>query len=72
MKIELLQILYANPFTGLDHEDPYTHLTKFYEILGTLKAPKAEEEQVFMRLFPHLLIGKTSRSCIHFDRLECT
>lgn len=56
MKIGLLQILYENPFIGLDHEDPYTHLTKFYEIVGTLGSP--EEEQVFMRLFPHSLIGK--------------
>ena len=36
MKTRLLQILYGNPFTGLDHEDQYTHLTKFYEIAGTL------------------------------------
>ncbi|XP_058774726.1 uncharacterized protein LOC131648998 [Vicia villosa] len=58
MKTGLLQIIYANPFAGLDHEDPYTHLTKFYEIAGTLGAPEAEEEAVFMRLFPHSLIGK--------------
>lgn len=56
----LLQILYANPFTGLDHEDPYTHLTKFYEIVGTVGAPEEEEEQqqVFKILSPHSLIGK--------------
>ncbi|XP_058734316.1 uncharacterized protein LOC131606046 [Vicia villosa] len=58
MKTRLLQIIYANPFSGLDHEDPYNHLTKFYEIAGTLGAPEAEEEVVFMRLFPHSLIGK--------------
>ncbi|XP_058742365.1 uncharacterized protein LOC131614837 [Vicia villosa] len=58
MKTGLLQIIYANPFSGLDHEDPYTHLTRFYEIAGTLGAPEAEEEAVFMRLFPHSLIGK--------------
>src|ERR1051325_1997903 len=32
MKTGLLQLLYASPFHGHDHEDPYTHLTKFYEI----------------------------------------
>lgn len=36
MKTILLKILYANPFTGLDHEDQCTHLTKFYELSGTL------------------------------------
>lgn len=59
MKTDLLQILYANPFAGLNHEDPYTHLTKFYEIVGTVGAPEAEEEQVFKILFPHSLIKKS-------------
>src|SRR3954464_3775923 len=42
MKTGLLQLLYQNPFTGVDHEDPFTHLTKFYEIAGTivLQRPK--------------------------------
>ncbi|PNX96217.1 hypothetical protein L195_g019419 [Trifolium pratense] len=58
MKTGLLQLLYANPFIGLSHEDPYNHLVKFYEIAGSLGAPEAEEEAVFMRMFPHSLIGK--------------
>ncbi|GAU46631.1 hypothetical protein TSUD_284790 [Trifolium subterraneum] len=58
MKTGLLQLLYANPFTGLSHEDPYNHLVKFYEIAGSLGAPEAEEEAAFMRMFPHSLVGK--------------
>ena len=58
MKTDLRQILYVNPFTELDHEDTYTFLTKFYEIAGTVGAPKAEEEQVFKILFPYSLIRK--------------
>lgn len=58
MKTRLLQIIYVNPFVGLDHEDPYTHLTKFYELFGTLGAFEAEAEVVLMRLFPHYIIGK--------------
>lgn len=58
MKTRLLQILYENPFIGIDHEDPYAHLTKFYEISGTLGAPEEDEEQVFVGLFPQSLIGK--------------
>lgn len=61
MKTELLQILYANSFTELDHVDPYTHLIKFYEIVGTLGTLEAKEEQVFMRLFPYSLIGKAKK-----------
>ncbi|GAU48428.1 hypothetical protein TSUD_405580 [Trifolium subterraneum] len=58
IKPGLLQILYANPFAGFNHEDPYSHLTKFYEIADTLGASEAEEKVVFMRMFPHSLIGK--------------
>ena len=58
MKTGILQLLYVNPFAGLDHEDPHYHLTKFYEISGSVGAPEAEEEQVFKRLFPHSLVGK--------------
>lgn len=46
MKTGLLQIIYANSFSGVDHEDPYTHLTKFYELVGTLGASEVEEEVV--------------------------
>lgn len=56
--MRLLQIIYVIPFAGLDHQDPYTHLTKFYELVGTFGASEAEEEAAFMRLFPHSLIGK--------------
>src|ERR1051325_2163819 len=58
MKTGLLQLLYASPFHGHDHEDPYTHLTKFYEIAGAAGAPEDQEEQYFQRLFPHSLVGK--------------
>ncbi|GAU26992.1 hypothetical protein TSUD_290440 [Trifolium subterraneum] len=58
IKSGLLQILDDNPFAGLNHEDPYSHLTKFYEIVDTLGASEAEEESVFMRMFLHSLIGK--------------
>ncbi|GAU13378.1 hypothetical protein TSUD_175310 [Trifolium subterraneum] len=59
MKIGLLQLLYANPFTGLPHKDPYNHLVKFYEIAGLLDATEAEEESLFVRMFPHSLLGTT-------------
>ncbi|GAU37514.1 hypothetical protein TSUD_21190 [Trifolium subterraneum] len=58
MKTGLLQLFYANPFAGLPHEDPYNHLVKFYEIAGSLGTTAAEEEAVFMRMFPHSLIGQ--------------
>src|SRR4051812_49138503 len=57
MKNNILQLLNASTFSGLDLEDPYTHLTKFYEIVGAVGVPEREEEQVFKSLFPYSLIG---------------
>ncbi|XP_058764619.1 uncharacterized protein LOC131638083 [Vicia villosa] len=58
MKTGILQLVYANPFTGMDHEDPFAHLTKFYEITGSTGVDAANEESLFKRLFPHSLLGK--------------
>lgn len=58
MKSGLLLILYANPFECLYLEDVYTYLTKFYELSGTLGLIEKENEPMFMRLLPHILIGK--------------
>lgn len=44
-------------FAGLDHDDPYKYLTKFYEIYMS-GALETEEEMVFLRLFPHSFIVK--------------
>ncbi|XP_058726409.1 uncharacterized protein LOC131597750 [Vicia villosa] len=58
MKSGILQLVYANPFTGMDHEYPFAHLTKFYEIAGSTGVDAANEESLFKRLFPYSLIGK--------------
>jgi hypothetical protein len=58
MKASTIHLVTQNPFTGLDHEDSYKHLTTFYGIAGTLGLKEDEDEVMFTRLFPHSLIGK--------------
>jgi hypothetical protein len=58
LKSGLIHLITQNPFTGLDHEDPYKHLTNFYVTAGTLGMKEDEEENMFTKLFPHSLIGK--------------
>ena len=45
MKSDILQILYANLFSGLDHEDSFQHLTTFYQLADTLGETEEEEEE---------------------------
>ncbi|KEH17735.1 hypothetical protein MTR_0002s0930 [Medicago truncatula] len=58
MKSSTINLITNHPFSGLDHENPYQHLTTFYELAGSVGASVEEEEAVFCRLFPHSLIGK--------------
>nr|KYP38112.1 hypothetical protein KK1_040654 [Cajanus cajan] len=58
MKPALLQLISSHQFSGLDHEDPHTHLYTFYELCGSVGVLGADEEALFMRLFPFSLNGK--------------
>jgi len=58
LKSGTIQLVSNHPFTGLDHEDPYQHLSVFYALANSLGASEADEEAGFVRLFQHSLIGK--------------
>jgi hypothetical protein len=53
LKSETIQLVLNHPFVGLDHEDPYQHLSLFYALANSLGASEAEEEAGFLRLFQH-------------------
>ncbi|XP_020232090.1 uncharacterized protein LOC109812514 [Cajanus cajan] len=40
MKPVFLTLVSSQQFAGLDHEDPYSHLSNFYELCGTIGIPK--------------------------------
>lgn len=58
LKSGTIQLVSNHPFAGLDHEDPYQHLSVFYALANSLGASEDEEEAGFLRLFQHSLIGK--------------
>ncbi|XP_058755907.1 uncharacterized protein LOC131629120 [Vicia villosa] len=58
LKTGILQLICASPFARFDHEDPYTHLTRFYELAGTTGVAQADEETLFKRLFQYSLLSK--------------
>jgi len=58
MKPIFLSLISSHQFTGMDHEDPYTHLFTFYELAGTMGFGDAEIDVVYLRLFLFSLAGK--------------
>jgi len=58
MKSALLSLLIVNQFAGLENEDPYNHLTTFYEFCSTIGISREDEEATCLRLFQFSLIGK--------------
>ncbi|XP_020235005.1 uncharacterized protein LOC109814900 [Cajanus cajan] len=70
MKPTLLSLITANQFAGMDHEDPYTHLSTFYELIGTMGVPGEDEEAVYLRLFPFSLTGADEPLCEAWERYK--
>jgi len=60
MKPTFLNLISSHQFTGMDNEDPYTHLSTFYELIGTMGFQEGDLEHVYMRLFPFSLAGKAN------------
>jgi len=52
-----LTLISTHQFTAMEHEDPYSHLDTFYELVGTMGFQSADIEIVYMRLFPFSLAG---------------
>jgi len=42
----------------MEHEDPYTHLSTFYELIATMGFEDQDKDAACMRLFPFSLTGK--------------
>jgi len=58
MKPALLSLITSNQFVTMDHEDPYTHLSTFYELCGTMGVFGEDKEAVYLWLFPFSLASK--------------
>ena len=58
MKPAFLNLITANQFMGLEHEDPYSHLNTFFELCDLMGVKEDENEGVYIRLFPFSLGGR--------------
>jgi len=58
IKPAFFTLISTHQFTAMDHEDPYSHLDTFYELVGTMDFQSGDIENAYMRLFPFSLAGK--------------
>jgi len=58
MKPAFLNLISNHQFIGMDNEDPYAHLSTFYELVGTMGVEEVDTETVYMQLFPFFFTGR--------------
>jgi len=61
IKSTFLNLIISHQFTRMDNEDSYTHLSTFYELVGTMGFEEGDTEYVYLRLFPFSLAGKANK-----------
>ncbi|GKD05610.1 hypothetical protein Tco_1180584 [Tanacetum coccineum] len=57
LKTELLDFISNNPFSGLENDDPHSHIKRFYQITRTFKINQVPHDVVKLILFPFSLKG---------------
>ncbi|GJR09155.1 hypothetical protein Tco_0791807 [Tanacetum coccineum] len=84
IKTNLLQLVHANPFHGLENENPHAHINSFKRITSTLRFRNVPNDVIKLMMFPYSLEGAAKtceawerfkgmlRSCPHHGFLELT
>ncbi|XP_028220235.1 uncharacterized protein LOC114401853 [Glycine soja] len=62
LKPALLSLIGLHPFGGMDHKDPYTHLSTFMELCSTMGASDKDAKAAYLRAFPFSLAGPSNNS----------
>ncbi|GJV55006.1 reverse transcriptase domain-containing protein [Tanacetum coccineum] len=59
IKTNLLQLVQANPFHGLENENPHAHINSFKRIISTLQFRNVPNDVIKLMMFPYSLEGAT-------------
>ncbi|GJR94032.1 reverse transcriptase domain-containing protein [Tanacetum coccineum] len=57
IKTNLLQLVQANPFHGLENENPHAHINSFKKITSTLRFRNVPNDVIKLMMFPYSLEG---------------
>nr|GEX53865.1 reverse transcriptase domain-containing protein [Tanacetum cinerariifolium] len=58
IKMNLLQLVQANPYHGFERENPNTHINNFKRITSTLKFRDVPNDVIKLMMFPYSIEGK--------------
>nr|GEX38450.1 reverse transcriptase domain-containing protein [Tanacetum cinerariifolium] len=59
IKMNLLQLVQANPYHGFERENPHTHINNFKRITSTLKFKNVPNDVIKLMMFLYSLEGST-------------
>ncbi|GKB46035.1 hypothetical protein Tco_0896788 [Tanacetum coccineum] len=62
IKTNLLQLVQANPFHGLENENPHAHINSFKRITSTLRFRNVPNDVIKLMMFPYSLEG-AAKTC---------
>ncbi|GKB60752.1 hypothetical protein Tco_0916938 [Tanacetum coccineum] len=69
IKTNLLQLVQANPFHGLENENPHAHINSFKRITSTLRFRNVPNDVIKLMMFPYSLEGAV-KTCEAWERFK--
>ncbi|GKD71814.1 reverse transcriptase domain-containing protein, partial [Tanacetum coccineum] len=69
IKTNLLQLVQANPFHGLENENPHAHINSFKRITSTLRFRNVPNDVNKLTMFPYSLEG-AAKTCEAWERFK--
>ncbi|GJW67486.1 reverse transcriptase domain-containing protein [Tanacetum coccineum] len=69
IKTNLLQLVQANPFHGLESENPHAHINSFKRITSTLRFRNVPNDVIKLMMFPYSLEG-AAKTCEAWERFK--
>ncbi|GJT46348.1 reverse transcriptase domain-containing protein [Tanacetum coccineum] len=69
IKTNLLQLVQANPFHGLENENPHAHINSFKRITSTLRFRNVPNDVIKLMMFPYSLEG-VAKTCEAWERFK--
>ncbi|GKC49255.1 reverse transcriptase domain-containing protein [Tanacetum coccineum] len=69
IKTNLLQLVQANPFHGLENENPHAHINSFKMITTTLRFRNVPNDVIKLMMFPYSLEA-AAKTCEAWERFK--